>query len=107
MEKVNSLIKRAVSDIILLEHNHPSFQMISIIKADTAKDLSNARIHVSALKNEDDLIKYLNKLAPIIQKKLTKKVKLRTFPKLKFVLDTETEYLNNINRLIQKADKNK
>lgn len=104
MEKVNSVILRALSNIILLEHNHPSFQMISVVKVDTAKDLSNSKIYVSALKNEQDLIKYLEKLTGVLQKKLAAEIKLRKLPKLTFHIDTETEYLNHINDLIQKSE---
>lgn len=101
--KVNSLLHRVISDIILLEHNHPSFQLISVMRVDTAKDLSHAKIFVSSMKNEEELIKYLTKITPLIQKKLTKKVNLRIMPKLKFELDVETDYLNKMNELIVKS----
>ena len=101
--KVNSLLHRGISDIILLEHNHPSFQLISVMRVDTAKDLSHAKILVSSMKNEEELIKYLTKITPLIQKKLTKKVNLRIMPKLKFELDVETDYLNKMNELIVKS----
>ncbi len=104
MSKVNSVILRALSDIILLEHNHPSFQMISVVKVDTAKDLSNAKIYVNSLKNNEELVKYLKKLTPVLQKKLSKIVKLRKLPALRFEIDTETEYLNHMNQLIQEHD---
>ncbi|MDP4008010.1 MAG: 30S ribosome-binding factor RbfA [Candidatus Peregrinibacteria bacterium] len=103
VSKVNSLLHRAISDIILLEHNHPSFQLISVMKVDTAKDLSHAKIFVSAMKNEEELIKYLTKITPVIQKKLMKKVKLRITPKLRFELDVESDYLNKMNELIVKS----
>lgn len=99
--KVNSVLRRAIGDIVLLEHNHPSFQMISVVKVDTLKDLSSAKVYVSAIRNQEDLVKYLTKIQPIIQKKLAKRVKLRILPKLKFMLDLETEYLAKMNRLIE------
>lgn len=104
--KVNSLIQRALSDIILLEHNHPSFKLISIVNVDTARDLSNSKVGVSSLENEEDVVKYLTKLTPVLQKKLAKKITLQKLPKLTFHLDEETAYLNHMNTLIQDVENN-
>ena len=103
--KINSLIQRALSDIILLEHNHPSFKLISILRVETTKDISQAKVYVSALQNEEDLTKYLTKLTPTLHKKLAKKIKLRKIPSLKFYIDQEGEYINHIHHILTKANK--
>ena len=103
IEKVNSILLRALSDIILIEHNHPRFKMISVLKVDTSKDLANAKISVSALENAEDLVKYLTKLKPVFRKKLARKIKLRTLPNLAFYLDEDGDYLGHIHSLFEKT----
>lgn len=98
--KINSVLLRTLGDIILLEHNHPSFQMISVTKVETLKDLSVAKVYVSSLKNRDELLKNLKKLTPVIRKKMAERVELRIMPKLTFHLDIEKEYLNKIESIL-------
>lgn len=100
--KINSVLRCTLGDIILLEHNHPSFQMISVTKVETLKDLSVAKVYVSSLKNRDELLKYLERLTPVIRKKMAERVELRIMPKLTFHLDMETEYLNKIDGILKK-----
>lgn len=98
--KINSVLLHALGNIILLEHNHPSFQMISVTKVETSKDLSVAKVYVSSLKNRDELLKYLEKLTPVIRKKMAERIELRIMPKLTFHLDMEKEYLNKIENIL-------
>lgn len=98
--KINSVLLHALGNIILLEHNHPSFQMISVTKVETSKDLSVAKVYVSSLKNRDELLKYLEKLTPVIRKKMAERIELRIMPKLTFHLDMEKEYLNKIEDIL-------
>lgn len=107
IQKINSVLLHTLGNIILLEHNHPSFLMISVIKVDTAKDLSGAKVYVSALQNQEELIKYLTHLTPVIQRKMAGKVELRIVPRLTFHLDAQTEYLNKIDNVLNENQNRK
>lgn len=79
---------------------------LSINRVDVAKDLSYAKVYVSSFLNEAQVhkgVEGLNSAAGFIQSSIAKKLTIRQFPKLTFIVDTSMkegfEMVNKLNRL--------
>lgn len=87
MEKINSLLKKEISDIIFHEYEIGQENFITISVIDTKADLSQADVYVSALKDEDKIVEALNKESGHIRHILGKKIRMKKTPKLIFKKD--------------------
>ncbi len=107
MSKVDSVILRALMTIVVGEYAHPSFGLISVNRVHTSRDLHNCTVYVSSTESKDELTKYLNRKAGMIQHELGEAVLLRHIPKLYFKFDDTGEYLTRLNTLIETVDPEK
>ena len=75
---------------------------ITISEISVSPDLSNARVYTMPLGgvNVDAVLPALNRLAPVIQSLVAKKVHLRRTPRLRFLLDDSFENAARMNQLI-------
>ncbi len=83
-EKVNEAIKRALSEIFL-EEMPIEGNMITVLRVDTAKDLSKAEVYISSLKDTEKIVEELNKKSGYIRYLLGQKIKIRKLPELHFI----------------------
>ncbi len=84
-DKVNSALKQAISEIIqeeILGYSTDNF--ITVMYVIASPDLNKADVYISALKDVDSVVEMLNKRSPYIRHLLSKKLKLRRLPQLKF-----------------------
>ncbi|MFA6098932.1 MAG: 30S ribosome-binding factor RbfA [Patescibacteria group bacterium] len=102
--QINELIKKELSQILLREDLIPAGHLVTITKADTTRDLSQARITISILPNtgQEEILHWLQKKAGPIQHLLGKKIILRKIPKILFELDKTLENVSHIDSLIDK-----
>ena len=106
-DRVSDIIKREVSDILFREVKDPRLTFITITSVDLAKDLRNARVYYSSLKEAEELEeikKCLKKAVGFVQRKLGKRVHLRYLPQLSFVYDASLEYGNRMDRILNKIE---
>jgi ribosome-binding factor A len=84
--KINELLKEEIGKIILEEIDFEREIFATIIKVDTSKDLSYAKIFISVYPSEktDEVLKKINGNIYSIQKILDKKLKMRPVPKISF-----------------------
>lgn len=87
MEKINSLIKKELSDILRNEYEFGIDNFVSINMVDTKADLSMADIYVSSLKEEDRIVESLNRESKHIRFILSKRLDLKKTPQLRFRVD--------------------
>ncbi|MBO5327887.1 MAG: 30S ribosome-binding factor RbfA [Clostridia bacterium] len=88
-----------------LRNKHPELSaIISITQADIAPDLKSARIYVSIYDpNEEKKLnsfQILKDNAGFIRRELSKVMRLRTVPELRFVLDGSMEYGSKIDKIL-------
>ncbi len=102
MEQINELVKRALSEI--LQQELPDFFM-SVTEVKTSKDLSYAKIWISAIQNEEQIVKECEKKGKEIRMQLSQKIKLKTTPYLHFVLDKTEKEAAKIDKLIEESKK--
>ncbi len=96
MERINTLIKKTLSEMILEEMNG---NFITIMDVDTKSDLSSAVVIVSALENEEEVVEQLNTKSSHFRANLGKRVRLKKTPKLIFKKDLSKSLYEKLNRL--------
>ncbi len=88
---------------ILREVKDPrvSGAFVSIVGANVAPDLSNAKIYYSVLGPDEGVQKGLVSATGFIRSELAKRLNLRITPSLTFVRDNNTERAMNISRILK------
>ena len=102
--RVGESLRHALSEILMREDFFdPDLANVSITISEisVSPDLSNARVYTMPLggMNVDVILPALNRLAPMIQSLVAKKVYLRRTPRLRFLLDDSFENVARINQL--------
>ncbi|WP_294429584.1 30S ribosome-binding factor RbfA [uncultured Treponema sp.] len=114
MLKLGEQIRDEISTLIMLQKvKDPRVStFLTINRVEVAKDLAYAKVYVSSFLNESQIrkgVEGLNSAAGFIQSSIAKKLTIRQFPKLTFVVDTSIkdgfDMVNKLNRL-EEAEKN-
>lgn len=94
-KKINELIKREVSEIIMREFESPENSLVTIVDVDTDSDLSSAKISVSIFPIDQayKVFRLLEKMAGFFQRLLNRRLKMKMIPRIKFYL-IENELLS-------------
>lgn len=108
MLKLGEQIREEISSLIMLQKvKDPRVStFLSINRVEVAKDLAYAKVYVSSFLNESQVkkgVEGLNSAAGFIQSSIAKKLTIRQFPKLTFIVDTSIkegfDMVNKLNRL--------
>lgn len=103
IEKVNSLLKRNISDIINNQINDPRIQgFISVSSVSTTPDLKYAKVFLSiySQNGQKETLEAIKSASGYIRKELSSQINFRCVPSLDFELDTSAEYSEKINNLL-------
>ena len=104
MDKIDSILMRELSTIILQELNDPKLGFPTVTGVDVAPDFSNAKVYVSFLgKNykKRDGIDTLRRAKGHIKSSLAKKVNMRKIPDLTFIVDDSLDKDERIEELLK------
>lgn len=97
-------IKRELAQMIREELKDPRIKgLISITNVDVTNDLRYAKVFVSSLsgsKENEDIIKGLEKAGGYMRSEIAKRLQLRFTPELLFKQDSSIEYGTKINRIL-------
>ena len=105
IEKVNNMIQRELSSILMMEVKDPHIGFCTITAVDITNDLSIAKVYVSFLnKNTKKSMEALERSKGYIRSLLAKRLTIRKCPELHFVLDTSLEYGNKIETIISEIN---
>jgi ribosome-binding factor A len=95
IERVNSLIRQEISDLLQREVKDPRLSnFVSVTAVSVSPDLSNAKIYVSCLGSDKKKQEILNALAAasgFFRKELAGRLRLRRVPELNFQWDDSIE----------------
>jgi len=107
LERVNSLIKKELGQIILREIDFPEGALVTLTRVETSVDLANASIYIAVLPSEKAkrVLEILDKMVYELQKILNKRLRLRPIPKIKFVEEKETFKAAKIEGLLEELKK--
>ena len=102
--RVGETLRHALSEILMREDFFdPDLANISITISEilVSSDLANARVYTMPLGGVsiETVLPALNRLAPLIQSFVAKKVHLRRTPRLRFFLDESFENAARMNKI--------
>ena len=103
--RVGETLRHALSEILIREDFFdPDLANVSITISEisVSPDLANARVYTMPLGgiNVEVVLPALNRLAPVIQSLVAKKIQLRRTPRLRFYLDNGFENAARMNQLL-------
>ena len=94
MERINGVLQKEVSDVLLFDLNDPRLaKLITVTRVKASNDLKYAKVYVSIhddSSNQDiveEIMDVLNGASGFISKKMKGKIKFKTVPHLDFFLD--------------------
>lgn len=103
-DRLNSLLKEVISDVIRRDVQNPHVnELMSITRVDITKDLHYAKVYVSVIgsdQEKQETLAALNSAAGFIAVNSSKKVVMRYFPSLTFILDDSVEKHLRIESLL-------
>ena len=103
--RVGETLRHVLSEILMRQDFFdPDLANVSVTISEilVSPDLRNARVYTMPLGgiNVDIILPALNRLAPVIQSLVAKKVHLRRTPRLRFFLDNSFENAAKMNQLL-------
>lgn len=103
-ERIATLIRKNIAEIIQFELKNPHLGFVSIPEVKVSKDFSYAKIYVSFIneKDENEGIEVLEHSKGFIRSSLAKKMDTRRCPELSFVLDDGYKREERISELLGK-----
>ena len=110
-KRLNSLLKQVINEVVRQEISNPHIsELLTIAQVDITKNLKTARVYVSVIGSDQERLQTvdaLQKSSKFISSMASKKVVLRYFPSLEFILDTTVDKQMEIALLLEKIDKEK
>jgi ribosome-binding factor A len=107
MERVNTQIKREISDLIQREVRDPRLdEFVSVTEVSVSPDLRYAKVYVSSVggqEKETQILGALNSASGFLRSELAKNIRLRRMPELHFQWDNSIEKGDRILRLIDEV----
>jgi len=107
--RVGEMLRRAISDVLArgdLYDPDLANTSITVGEVRTSPDLKNATVFVYPLggQNADNVVAALNKSSGEVRYALTKNVTLKHSPKIKFMLDTTFDQMDETHRLLNQEN---
>ena len=110
IDKVNELMKREISNMILMgEIKDPRLSFVTITQVEVSKDLRHARVSFSVLTNNPKEIKSvqdgLDSARGHVRKLVGQRIRIRFTPEVYFVHDRSLEYSDLVDRTLTEIKK--
>ena len=101
--RVANRIYEEVADLLLREVSDPRLRQINVTGVDVDRELAYATIYVSAMDPQtqmDEVMRALEGAKGFLRSQLASRIRLRTFPELRFRHDTTNERVARIEELL-------
>ncbi|SDE98339.1 ribosome-binding factor A [Paenibacillus sp. cl6col] len=101
--RVGEQMKKELSQLIQTEIKDPRIGFITVTGVDVTNDLSQAKVYLSVMGNEeqkDQSMKALEKASGFLRSEIGKRIRLRHTPELLFKIDSSIEYGSHIEKLL-------
>jgi ribosome-binding factor A len=109
IERVNQLIRREISDLLLRQIKDPRLgNFLSVNEVETAADLKSAKVYVSCICTEEEkkeIMSSLESASGYLHNELSKRIRMRYVPSLLFYWDNSIERASHILNLIDQVSK--
>ena len=103
IQRVNQLIKKELSQILLREVEFNSGVLITVTRVESAADLNQAKIYISCLPEEktSKVFQILNRQVYELQQKLNQRLRMRPIPRIKFVEEKRTAEAGKVEEILE------
>lgn len=112
VSRINSLLQEVISEVIHQDLSDPRLEnkLLSISKVDVTKDLRQAKVYVSIIGDSSErefVLNILKQKIHFIAVTASKKVTLRFFPTISFIIDTTVDHHMRIDELLKQVKSGK
>ena len=109
ISRVNELIKREVSKILIREVEFPKDILTTVTRVETSSNFIQSKVYISVIPENQiiKVLKILNQQIFGIQQILNKRLKMRPIPKIKFVEEKEVKEAAKIEQLLGEIKRKK
>lgn len=109
IKRVNQLIQQEISQLLLREIDLPKDILVTVTRVETAPNLSNARVFLSVLpeENKDKVISLLDRKIYSLQQKINKRLVMKRVPKIEFKEEERTAQAARIEKILEELKKEK
>lgn len=103
IQRVNQLIKKEISQLLLKEVGFPKNILVTVTRAETSANLIQAKIYISVMPENQSkrVLGILNYQIYNLQQRLNKRLKMRPIPKIEFVEEKKTKEAGKIEKLLE------
>lgn len=108
VDRINSLIKEELSEIIQRKIKDPRVGFVTIAEVDVSKDLRSAKVYVSIMGSDgeiNDSIAGLQNAEKFIRMELYKRLRLKYIPEIIFKPDRSLEHGSRILKILEEISK--
>jgi len=105
--RVNQLIKKELSQIVLKEIEFPKGVLVTVTRVEASLDLNQAKVFISSLpeSHTERVLSILNRQIYFIQQKLNKRLKMKFIPKIEFREEKKTREAGEVEGILERLKK--
>lgn len=109
IQKVNQLIKKELSQLILKEIDFPFEFLVTVTRVETTRDLRESNVWISTFPEEksETTLNILNRNIYFLQQKLNKRLKMTPLPRIKFLKEKKISEAGKIEKILEELKKDK
>lgn len=109
VDKVNSELKRSIYEILSKKVKSPELtEMFSIVKVDTDKELTYAKVYVSVFSADkekaDKTFEAIKHSENFVRQCLFKEMRIKSVPQIVFLKDDSMEYSQKIEKMLSSLE---
>lgn len=108
LNQQESRVKKIISHLLQNEVKDPRVGFVSVTGIDLTKDLSECKVYVSMLGNDQEIeetMKALRSASGYLRKQVASRAKLRRTPALDFIYDESLSYGSKIDKILKEVKK--
>ena len=107
LQRVNQLITKELSQIILREIEFPAGVLVTITRVESAANLIQAKVFISVMPEEktSGVLRILKQKIFELQQKINKRLKMRPVPKIRFFEEKTTKEAGRIEAILEELKK--
>lgn len=104
IQRVNQLIKKELSKIILREVDFPRGALVTLTRTEASADLRHAMVYISVMPETmaKEVIQILDSHIYDIQQQFNKRLNMKLVPKIDFEIEKETVEADRIEKILEK-----
>ena len=103
IQRINQLIKKELSQIILREIEFSQDVLVTITRVETSPNLIESNVWISVLPEEKlkRILEILNKNIYFLQQKLNQRLIMRPIPRIKFLEEKKTREASQVEEILE------